>query len=1622
MSRRQVKIGLVALCGALCALAGSAGSASAARSYNTPVGESFSQPNTVVFDANKDIWVSDSGHFIPNQSSRGQNGLYQLDAFPSQHLLEVPDTYPAFEFFILSIQVAVDQSTGQVFASQANGRAVDIFTPTGGKYVFTHAWTGINEVTNCCPGDVHIAIDNSNGFSRGRVYLSLTAPENDVEALDAGQRPVDFPATASYIKDNRLTGTPSGPFGQVEQVSVDSNGNLYVVDAGKSVVDEFDSTGTFLRTFPDPSASGGYPGSGGVGVDPTNGNVLITAFGGISEYDSSGNFIETVPGSNGAQGVPSVNPEGYLYTPNNNGSVGIFNPDTPFAKISYAPVSSPTTTSGTLNATVDPNGAGNVTECKFEYGTTTAYSGGTVPCSPAPPYSGTESVSAGISGLTTGTTYHYRAVAKDVNGTTHGEDQVYTPGHVLALSTDPATEEKESSAMLNGSFVGNGEDTHYYFEWGSTTAYGHVTAVAPGTDAGSPSGPSRTAISSEITGLSPYTTYHYRVVASNGGGTNYGADRTVTTIPGLPTGRNPSVTAVHSDRVELHGEINPHGGNTTAQFEYVDDANFQLSGWADAKVAPVPGIEIGMGKQYESVKAFLNGLQQGTLYHYRVEGTNSTGSGGIEATFRTFPFIPTLNDPCPNAHVRQQTGASLLLDCRAYEIVSAANSGGYDVESSLVSSQTPFAGYPEAHRVPQVSGEEPQPEVLYGVHDGGIPGTGSPTNRGVDPYVATRGENGWTTRYAGIPADNPYAKAPFSSTLAEANSSLETLAFGGPEICSPCFEGGKTGIPVHKPNGELVQGMAGSLDPGPAAKPEGFIGRHLSADGTHLVFGSKSKFEPDANEGEVAIYDRNLNTGETHVVSKTPAGQTMKEEGTEIGELDISKDGSRIVIGHLVEEVEGAKYWHLYMNIADSGETIDLTPGTTHGVLYDGMTEDGTKVFFTTKDALTTATNQDTDHSADIYEAEVDPAGTMTLSRISTGSEGAGNSDECEPAANTAHEHWNTTGPEENCGVVAVGGGGGVAASDGTIYFLSPEKLDGSSNGVQNAPNLYVARPSAAPHFVTTLESSLNAPLPLPLHPYLRSFGAPIRHVAGVAIDHATGDIYTLDIGTDIGTGYVYKFDRLGHPVLSFGINGKLTVSGMLGFYGLPCELAVDNDPSSPNYGDLYVPNIEGSVGQYNSNGGHLGTINVPDTATGVAVDASSGDVYASGFSGRIYKYDTSGKEISSFAATEGATGVAVDSSGRIYVVNGGGFGAKGTTEIYNAAGNHTGQLDANPSYAVAVDPTDNHIFVDEGNQVTEFNPAGEEVGVPTGDGVIGGSIGVGADAGYVDVGNPSQTNVASFGTPFIPSDPQTDNPVVVDSVSEPGTRHMGDFQVTPSGDYAAFTSTLSLTGYVNAAHREVYRYNGPGDQLECASCNPTSETATGDAALAPSGLSLTNDGRVFFNSNEGLVDRDLNEREDAYEWEPNGFQAEYEHEPVPGGKCEGESGCVELISTGTALLGSKLLGATGDGTDAFFFTRDTLVSEDHSGNRVKIYDARTFGGFPQSPEPVPCKASDECHGPGSQAPPPPEIKSISPSPGGNLTETPIKKCKAKYVKRNGRCVKTRRHHRHHHRKAGRHG
>jgi hypothetical protein len=96
-------------------------------------------------------------------------------------------------------------------------------------------------------------------------------------------------------------------------------------------------------------------------------------------------------------------------------------------------------------------------------------------------------------------------------------------------TTRAATDVSPTAATLQGSVNPNGLVTTWYFQYGKTTRYGTRTQAL---DAGS--GTRAIRVSSTITNLTPNTTYHYRIVATNSAGNRVGADRTFKT-PEHPT-------------------------------------------------------------------------------------------------------------------------------------------------------------------------------------------------------------------------------------------------------------------------------------------------------------------------------------------------------------------------------------------------------------------------------------------------------------------------------------------------------------------------------------------------------------------------------------------------------------------------------------------------------------------------------------------------------------------------------------------------------------------------------------------------------------------------------------------------------------------------------------------------------------------------------------------------------------------------------------------------------------------------------------------------------------------------------------------------------------------------------
>ena len=301
------------------------------------------------------------------------------------------------------------------------------------------------------------------------------------------------------------------------------------------------------------------------------------------------------------------------------------------------------------------------------------------------------------------------------------------------------------------------------------------------------------------------------------------------------------------------------------------------------------------------------------------------------------------------------------------------------------------------------------------------------------------------------------------------------------------------------------------------------------------------------------------------------------------------------------------------------------------------------------------------------------------------------------------------------------------------------------------------------------------------------------------------------------------------------------------------------------------------------------------------------------------------------------------DSSGNVYVVNGGGEAApKGTTEIYSATGEprraarrepllrRGGRSDRRPRLRGRRQPghrvrlrrgtgrgPDRRRACSRTRSASPRTPARSRSPIP------------------------AQANVATFGPRPCPPTPSTDNPLVVDSVSSPERCEPADFQVTPSGNYAAFTSTLPLTGYDNGGPSEIFRYDAPTGELDCASCNPTAEQATADATLPANGLGLT-------RRRPRLLQ--LHRRPGR-----PGPQRKGRRLRVGAGglrirprrcACEVAAGCVQLISTGASPFRLEPARRQRRRHRRLLLHPRHAGRQDENGSTVKIYDAREHGGF----------------------------------------------------------------------------
>jgi hypothetical protein len=519
----------------------------------------------------------------------------------------------------------------------------------------------------CMAGTGTVAVAGAAGFSSAGTFggessapggfeggespagIATEAATGDVFVVDNGDQRVEkFTEKGAFVSEFKGGETPGKEFsGEIEGVAVDnstgaSKGDVYVVDAGFGVVEKFkpkagapdayeyvcELTGPGGGCHPVGSSPKPFAGPIGVAVDSV-GDVYVTEFPSfgpqhVDVFTSEGADVRQLAGLKEPWSV-AVGPSGDVYV------AELFHKTVKLTATAGFAVSE-FTSHASLGVTVDPT-TGDVFVLESEGGD---HVGEYEP-------DGTLIEEFGQGELGSG-----EAIAFDehngwvyVSDFEHHEVHVYTP----AVTKLPLPETGPCvGAELTGTLNAQGEETHWYFAYGETEAYGSRTPEQVSL-AGTP-----TPVDAALADPSPNTLYHYQLFAYNehdkispvGGG-----DRTCRTPPVPPLATTLPATEIGSRAATLNATINPERDSTTYRFQYTTAQTYAPGApdpYSAGQSIPLLEAQAGSGTSEQSVDQRPEELQPATTYHYRVTATNTAGenTNGTDQTFTTSPATPPL--------------------------------------------------------------------------------------------------------------------------------------------------------------------------------------------------------------------------------------------------------------------------------------------------------------------------------------------------------------------------------------------------------------------------------------------------------------------------------------------------------------------------------------------------------------------------------------------------------------------------------------------------------------------------------------------------------------------------------------------------------------------------------------------------------------------------------------------------------------------------------------------------------------------------------------------------------------------------------------------------------------------
>ena len=296
--------------------------------------------------------------------------------------------------------------------------------------------------------------------------------------------------------------------------------------------------------------------------------------------------------------------------------------------------SSITSTTATLNGTINSLGDTQITSHGFCWNTT-----GSPTTSESKIDLGsrlaTGSISSNVSSLLPNTTYYIRSYATNSAGTSYGTDVILTTSSGLAsASTQTTTAISSIAATLNGTIISLGDSpvTAHGFCWNTT---GAPTTTDSKVDIGVRSVAGT--LSSNISNLTPNTTYYVRTWATNSAGTVYSTDVTFTTTTGLGSVSTQAGTQIKSRAVTLNATILSLGDSPVTAYGFCANTTGSPT-LADFKINKGTILNVG------TFTYDITGISPNTTYFVRSYITNSAGTFfGTEISFTTPTGLPLVS-------------------------------------------------------------------------------------------------------------------------------------------------------------------------------------------------------------------------------------------------------------------------------------------------------------------------------------------------------------------------------------------------------------------------------------------------------------------------------------------------------------------------------------------------------------------------------------------------------------------------------------------------------------------------------------------------------------------------------------------------------------------------------------------------------------------------------------------------------------------------------------------------------------------------------------------------------------------------------------------------------------------